>query len=43
MRLTEKSIYVAPAIESVELVQESVICISGTRGDYGAANEEEWD
>ena len=35
--------YDAPEAIVIEVLTERVICISGTRGDYGAANEEEWD
>lgn len=37
-----KQTYLAPTTQVFVVLQESVICVSGTREGYGEAIEDEW-
>ena len=43
MDTKDNGIYEAPVVTVLEVRQEGVICISGTRQGYGEAIEDEWE
>lgn len=43
MESKDKQFYQVPLTRTIRVRAEGIICLSGTRNDYGDANEESWD
>lgn len=43
MEKKEKCLYETPVLTVLEVKQEGVLCVSGTRNGYGESIEDEWE